>query len=360
MANEGMTYGSFMMSPLNVTGNYTSYIKNFSHNVYYGINVSGTKFNLYPESGLNPMMVAPGDGGTIVVGAFAADMMNIRNITNKSYRAPSEGYPLYVEEHNVVLFASEESREKAIEAYGSAEKLIKAYASGLVALINASYTSVTCLNADSDFYVLNNGVIARLPVPDDKYVEDCIKKYGVQKEKLEVNYGFLVQTVIQDKRVDNGLHPGTIVSTDIKYVQKTEIVGGEPIIIENSGLVIFVGKENADCFVNTYGTIGNYMIRHALDATHDIHKEEIEDVNEQIAKDKRGMVETFSLMGATSIASILTENLIRSYNEDSSGEATKKAVKAFAVGLGAIGSVFGLYKLFRYIQKKEKEANAEQ
>ena len=80
MANEGMTYGSFMMSPLNVTGNYTSYIKNFSHNVYYGINVSGTKFNLYPESGLNPMIVAPGDGGTIVVGAFAADMMNIRNI----------------------------------------------------------------------------------------------------------------------------------------------------------------------------------------------------------------------------------------------------------------------------------------
>ena len=102
------------------------------------------------------------------------------------------------------------------------------------------------------------------------------------------------------------------------------------------------------------------MIRHALDATHDIHKEEIEDLNEQIAKDKRGMVETFSLMGATSIASILTENLIRSYNEDSSGEATKKAVKAFAVGIGAIGSVFGLYKLFRYIQKKEKESKDDQ
>ena len=179
-------------------------------------------------------------------------------------------------------------------------------------------------------------------------VEDCIKKYGVQKEKLDVNFAFLVQTVIRDTNYQGiGSNPGTIVSTDIKYVQKNEVLAGEPIVVENSGLVIFVGKENADNFVTSYGTIGNYMIRHALDATHDIHKEEIEDLNEQIAKDKRGMVETFSLMGATSVASILTENLIRSYNEDDGGIATKKAVKAFIVGLGAIGSVFGLYKLFR-------------
>ena len=66
------------------------------------------------------------------------------------------------------------------------------------------------------------------------------------------------------------------------------------------------------------------------------------------------MVETFGIMGGSSAVSVLVENLIKSANSDDK-DASKKAVKAFIIGILALGSVFGAYKAYRYWDKKKSE-----
>ena len=59
--------------------------------------------------------------------------------------------------------------------------------------------------------------------------------------------------------------------------------------------------------------------------------------------------------------SILSENLIKSFNEsDNDGDAVQKALKVFGIGLGAIATGIGLFKLAKRLNafdKKRKDKN---
>ena len=66
------------------------------------------------------------------------------------------------------------------------------------------------------------------------------------------------------------------------------------------------------------------------------------------------MVETWGIMGGSASLSILTENLIKSSMENDK-EASKRAGKTFIIGVGALLSVVGIYKLYRWWEKKREE-----
>lgn len=337
-----------------MSGNYATYMKNYVGSTpFYGINVNGALFTLYPEYNA----VAGGAIGGIQVNCYDIENMSINSLQQKWYKAPVPGYPAYIEETNCVLFANEAERDARIKAYGnSAIKLVKAHASGMAAIINASYTAVTVLNADEQFYCLNNGSITRLPPASDDQKDETIKKYNLDPQILDVNYVFVLNTVIRNTRASEGDHNEVTVSSDIKIINKRNAIKGEPLIQDNSGLVIFNGRDSADEFISKYGTLTKYLVSKAITATKDQYEADLADINEQASEDKNAMMNVFLALGGTSISSILAENLIKSFNEsDDDGTAVKKALKCFAIGLGAIATGIGLFKVAKQLKVFDKK-----
>lgn len=332
-------------------------MKNFSSETCYGITNNGSLFTLLPEACSYVGVPQSGLTNGIYVDAKVivdpSPMTPIQTVSNKMYNPPLPNYPLYIEEHNCILFATADERQKAIDMYQDAEKLVKCYATGMVNIINACYKAITCLNVDKSFYTLSSNGITEIPTPPKEYVKEMCRQYKITPEQLETNDVFVINTIVKSNGGPLNKRE-TVVSTTVKCIEKAKMLKGQPVLFETDGMLVFDGRNQVESFINKYGTVGNYLIQRALEATKSIHESEIADINEQVSKDKRGMLETFSLMSVTSIASILTENVIKSYNDDDTGEATKKAFKILGLGAIAIGTGIGLYKLFRKLTDDKK------
>lgn len=343
-----------------MSGNFATHMKNFvASSPLYGILVNGALFTLYPECN---SVAAGGSLGGIQVTCYDVENVSINSLQQKWYKAPVPGYPAYIEELNCVLFSSEEERAERIKAYGnSSTKLVKAHASGMAAIINATYTAVTVLNTDEQFYMLNNGSITRLPAANDDQKDETIKKYNLDPQVLDVSYVFVLNTVVRNTRASEGDHNEVTVTSDIKIVSKNTVSKGEPLIQDNSGFVIFNGRDSADAFISKYGTLTKYLVTKAITATKAQYEADLQDVNDQAAEDKNAMMNVYLALGGTSMISILSENLIKSFNEsDNDGDAVKKALKVFGIGLGAIATGIGLFKLAKHLNafdKKRKDKN---
>ena len=196
----------------------------------------------------------------------------------------------------------------------------------------------------------------KVPSLNEETCEEYLRKYHIDKAALEIEDVFLINIVIKGVNADGILETSN--SSYVKRIVRSEMKKGQPIIFEADGMFVFDGRKNAELFVKKHGTAGNYMLNKALEATHQIHDDELADMNEQAAKDKRGMIETFGLMGATSITSVLTENVVRSYNSDDEN-AVKNAFKLFLIGLTGIGSIIGLYKTYKHFSDKADKERRE-
>lgn len=349
--------------------NFATYMKNYTNATLYGVSYTGKFFNLVPEMSMmsNQMSNNPGDN---ISGIYILTTVRMTEFTNmylptaldgRWAGAPFEQNPTFIPELGCVLFATEKERMDNVEKYGDPTKLIKGYNAGCLPLINSSYVSVTALNIDKEFYMMNGRNVVRLPNENKLDASEYNRRYGITPEMLDVYYIFIMSTICRG----NGRSKQTKdsdVSWEMKKIDKSSIKPDEPIICANNGLVIFESKEDADNFIDTYGNVGNYFIDKGLEATHKIHEKEIRELNERASKDKKGMVSTFQVMGGTSVVSILTENVIKSQmSGDDSGETTKKALKIFGIGVGALLCVFGLYKVYRKWEdhKDKNESNIE-
>jgi hypothetical protein len=195
-----------------------------------------------------------------------------------------------------------------------------------------------------------------LPPASDDQKDETIKKYNLDPQILEVNYVFVLNTVIRNTRASEGDHNEVTVSSDIKIINKRNAIKGEPLIQDNSGFVIFNGRDSADEFISKYGTLTKYLVSKAITATKDQYEADLADINEQASEDKNAMMNVFLALGGTSISSILAENLIKSFNEsDDDGTAVKKALKCFAIGLGAIATGIGLFKVAKQLKVFDKK-----
>ena len=341
-----------------MSGNFATYMKNYVGGApLYGITVDGKMFTLFPECNVMP---AAGSIGGIQVICLDIENASVNSLQNKWYRAPVANYPAYIEELNCVLFASEAERNERVKAYhNSPAKLVKAYASGLAAIINASYTAVTVLNTDEQFYCLTGGSITRLPAANDDQRDELIKKYNLDPATLDTHYAIVLNTVIRNTRAAEGESNEVTVSTDIKLVEKTAAVKGEPFIQDNSGLVIFNGRDSAEKFISDYGTVTKYLVSKALKATDDRYQADLADVNDQASQDKKAMMNTFLALGGTTIASALSENIIRSFNEtENDADAVKKALKCVVLAVAAIAAGVGTYKVAKHLKLFEKKTSA--
>ena len=328
--------------------NFASFIKNFTSTALYGIASNGNTFTLLPATYYGAV-----SNGIYVESHVIQDPSGrIDTLCNKSYRAPIQNSPVYIEEHNCLLFISAEDRDKCIALYGSGAKIVKAYMSGTVSTLNASFKAITCLNTNRDFYTIGNNGIMKVPSLNEETCEEYLRKYHIEKACLEVEDVFLINIVLKGVNAEGAIETSN--SSYIKRVVRSEMKDGQPIIFEADGMFVFDGRKNAEAFVKKHGTAGNYMLNKALEATHQIHDDELADMNEQAAKDKRGMIETFGMMGATSVASILTENMVKSYNSEDEN-AVKNAFKLLLIGLTGLASVFGLYKAYRHFSDKSEQ-----
>lgn len=338
-----------------MSGNFATYMKNYTTNPYYGVTVNGTLFVLHPESnmvGLGATMPGATCGG-IQITCFDIENNVINTLQNKWYKAPVEKYPAYIEELNCVLFNSFEEREERIKSFGgSVSKMMKAFASGMAALINASYTAVTALNADEHYYTMSNGQIVRLPSASDDLRDEYLKKYNLDPATLDVSHVFIINNVIRNLRVNEGDTDEVTVSSDIKIINKNLVVKGEPLIQDNSGLVVFSGKESADTFVEKYGTITKYLVTKAVAATKDQYELDLEDVNDQASKDKQALVNTFMLMGGTALISTGLESCIKAAQEsDDDSTAIKKTLMICGIVGGTVVVGVGMYKMLKNLKK---------
>lgn len=346
------------------SGNYSGYIKNWTKNQYYGVNALGTLFTLNPEyvvtSGMyNIDHLICGIEVThydVETNSYTG-VLAPRPLGGKSYKAPCKGYPLYIPEMNVVLFENEAERATQLDLVEKdAVKLVKNYASGLSSVINGSHTSVLALNSDKQFYMLKTAGIEYLPSIDADEAKNVLKKFNLEPEILEAYYVFMISTTIKNNR-----HSNTTLDTDIKRIPKGNVIKGEPLIMDSTGIVIFEGRESAEDFQKKYRTVTDYISRKCLEVTAVQHEADLEDMNEQAKKDKKGMIDTFMIMGGTSIASILTENVIKVLNSPDSGKSkAKQAMMIFGIGIGAVMSIIGIYnmssKLKKVMNEKKKDA----
>lgn len=346
--------------------NYASFLKNYTNDVFYGVTCSGKFFTLPPENSVsNPIQDASiiNNGGgvssqysgifVLTCGKHSNTLMYPQGIDGRWCKSPIDNEPTYVEELNCVLFASEKERYDVYEKYGDASKLIKSFAANTVPLINSSYIAVTCLNRDKQFWMVHDRTIDPLPIETDLTTKDLKTRYGIYDEQLETHYIFIVNTIIRSSGKSRQTKD-TKTSTEIKRVEKSSVKRGQPIIFANIGIVLFEDSDAGNEFLDKYGILSNYMIKTALDATHHIHDEEIEHLNDKAVKDKRGIVETYGIIGGSSAIGILMENVIKCGMDDDK-DAGKKAGKTLVVGLAAIASVVGVYKLYRWWEKKKED-----
>ena len=340
---------------------FATFLKNYTDQIFYGITCNGKFFILPPEnSTYNPIQNgsicnnADGSGPqsysgiyVLTTGKNTAQLALPNPMDGNWYRTPVDNEPTYIENLNCILFASERERYDTYEKYGDVSKLIKAYASGIIPLMNSSYIAITSLNRDKQFWMVHDRTIDPLPVETDLTIK------GIYPEILETHYVFIVNTILRSSGKSKNAKD-TKCCTEVKKVEKSSIITGEPIIFANTGVVLFESQENGIKFLEKYGVLNQYLVATALNATHKIHAQEIEELNKRVAKDKRGMVETWGIMGGSASLSILTENLIKSSMENDK-EASKRAGKTFVIGIGALLSVVGIYKLYRWWEKKREE-----
>ena len=335
-----------------LSGNFSIYMKNFVANApFFGIAINGQMFVLYPECNAVATMSGANVGG-IQVACYDIENVSINTLQQNWYKAPIAGYPAYIEEANCVLFASAEERDARIKAYGgSAVKTVKAYASGMACVINASYTAVTVLNNDEQFYCLNNGSKTRLPSANDDQKDDIIKKYQLSPAVLDVNYVLVINSVIRNTRISEGDSNEVTVSSDIKIIPKNRVIKGEPLIQDTTGMVIFNSSESVDEFINKYGSMTKYLVTKALKATKDQYERDLKDVNEQASQDKNAMMNVYMMLGGTSILSVATEEIIRSA-QTSSDDTTvvKKTLLACGLVAGVIATGVGLYSIAKKLK----------
>ena len=338
-----------------MSGNFATYMKNYTTNPFYGVTVNGTLFVLHPESnmlGMGSVMPNSSCGG-IQIMCFDVENGIINTLQNKWYKAPVSKYPAYIEEMNCVLFNSFQEREERIKSFGgSVSKMMKAYASGMAAIINASYTAITALNVDEHYYTMSNGQIVRLPSASDDQRDEYLKKYNIDPATLDVSHVFIVNNVIRNLRVNEGDTDEVTVSSDIKIINKNQVVKGEPLIQDTSGLVVFNNKENADLFIEKFGTITKYLVSKAVAATKDQYELDLEDMNDQASKDKQALVNTFMLMGGTALVSTGLESCIKAAQEsDNNPTIVKKTLMVCGIVGGTVVVGIGMYKMIKNLKK---------
>jgi hypothetical protein len=331
--------------------NVSTHLKNFTSYIYYGINSNNELFQVIPEdnaciTGIIYVMSQEKVPGQIVPNIFA----------KRYYKAPIDNLPLYIEEMGCVLFASETERFAALHNYSDGKKLVQSHAAGIVPLINATYVAITCLSGKV-YYQVSGGQIEEIPCDSSEYVDRMIIEYDIPKNKMETHDVFVINTIIR-----KGSHStrDTIKKCEIKYIERSGIRPGHPIIFSYNGLVIFNEYQDAVYFLKKYGSIENYMIALGHSVTKQRQDKQIEELNKRAKNDKKSMVQIFSLMGGTSICSIFAENIIKCAKEGTGGEETlKRLLKILGIGLIGIGGILGSYLLYKKYQqiKKEKQKN---
>jgi hypothetical protein len=331
--------------------NVSTHIKNFCPVVLYGINSGNELFCVIPEDDI----IMPG-----VIYVMSQEKVPNQLIPNvfckKYYSCPADNLPLYIEEMGCVLFISDRERMEVMQKYGSGSKIVQSYAAGIIPLINASYVSITCLS-NKTYYQVQGGVIEEIPGESEENINKIVMEYDIPVKKMETHDVFMINTII--RKSSSKLTKDTTVKTKIEYIEKATIKPGNPIIFSYNGLVIFNEYKDATFFLQQYGSIENYMIALSLAVTKHKHDKQIEELNKRASADKRNMVQLFTLMGGTSVFSILTENLIKCAKEGTDGNETlKRLLKILGIGAIGVGGVLGVYVLYKkYTKIKEDKKN---
>jgi hypothetical protein len=331
------------------SSNVSTHIKNLTGIPLYGINSVNEIFCLIPQEDCPQTSEVYVMSQEKVLGQFLPRVFGQRH-----YKAPMDNAPLYVEEMACVLFISEKERVDTLAIYGgNGNKLVKAHAAGIVPLINASYVAITSLTPKK-YYQVSGGGIEEIPIEDGNYVKKIIRDYGIPENKMETHDIFVINTVIRKGRSKDTKE--TISKTKIEYVDRATIIPGNPIIFSYNGLVIFNEYQDAEFFIKNYGTIDTYMIAMGLRHTRFRQEKQIEELNKRATSDKKSMVQVFSLMGGTSVVSILTKTLLQCVEDGESGtEVFKRLLKIIGIGIIGIGGIIGSYLLYKkYIQYKEE------
>lgn len=276
-------------------------------------------------------------------------------------QVPEENRPTYVPELNVVLFATAEELNTVMNSYGNhGGDYVKDQSVNLLDLESGSYIFVTSLNANDDFYTLVNGSVTMIPRVSDDRIHELMDQYRITKQQLDVSYVFLINQVTRSDVARDLSSPTFHRSVELKIIPKNKVIATEPIFFTKNGFIVFQNKDQADSFIDEYGTIENYWIQHAVAVTEDAHQQQIDELNEAVRKDKQGIVEMFALMGGTSIVSVVAEAALNSYMNNNgrsktANEKTKKATIALCAVVTGVGVVFGSYKLIKnHLEKKRK------
>lgn len=333
-------------------GGYTTSILNFTNKPVYGVDIMGNCFILFPENDIDI------NTGIVVnlIGNSSEDDYQIQFhqlIDSKWYEFPRPGFPTYIEECNSLLFATIEDRSNAFKQYGDATRIIKAYASGTLPIINASYISVTCLNSETDLYMISNSQVIKIPY--DKDALDISRRYNVTQEILETNYVLALNTIVRSG--NNRRHTKDHqITSEIRCIRKDSLVKGEPIILNSNGLVIFDSKEKADDFLRKFEGVGSYLVYKALQVTKESHVKDMLDLNDRAKKDKKEIVQMFGIMGGTSIISLVTENVIKeAMSKDSNSEGVKKSLMLLGITSLAAFGIYAGYSIYKKFKDKEKK-----
>jgi hypothetical protein len=331
----------------------STFIKNFSTIILYGIDSHNELFKLVPED-LNRAI------GIIYVMSIerrpGIGQEPPHIFTNRQYQVPLDNLPLYIEEMGCVLFTTEAERANAVNSYGGGgRRVVQSFEAHSAPLINGSYAVITCLSGDKPYYQVIDNVIEEIPQEASDYVDRMLIEHNIPRGKMQTHDVFIINTIIRKGSKRNVREVS--VKTKIIYIDKSNIIPGNPIIFNYNGLVIFKEQQDAEYFIRRYGSVGNYMINVGLAATRRIQDRQIEELNKRAMNDKRNMVQTFSLMGGTSVCSIFAETLIKCAKEGETGEETfKKLMKIIGIGIIGIGGVLGIYFMYKkYMKYKEDQ-----
>lgn len=289
------------------TTNMTVELKNYTDEVYYGVTSNNILFYVTPDENDNGSIK-----NFIYINSFNktdknVSFMSMPNYNFSTYSPPYINYPVYISELNCVLFVSEEERNNTIDRYGSGKKLVETYASKLIPLMNGSY-KVTVSLSQKPYYTIINKEIHQLPIASKEYIQEAMINHNLTKEMLETSDIFIIETILRNALTNKA----NVVNHELKIIRKDKINDREPIIFGNSGLILFSNIRACEIFIENYnGDLDDYIIQKALNTVEKDHNKEIEDIIIQTKRDKKSIVETFMIMGGTSLGSLLVENIIK-------------------------------------------------
>ncbi len=254
----------------------------------------------------------------------------------KNINLPGFNSPTVILDMGLVVFASFEERERAIEMIGSGKEIIAYYLNDSSALFNGAYTGIINLS-ENDYFLIDNQEVVRIPSMSREQRDVYIRNHGIDIDRLRYNdLLVIVKSTKKEYPTYDGMYNRSRNDTRFinKFVSRDEdaedsyLTDMDPLIMVNDGFWVFKTESGARKFISNYSSQLDYLIDKARLEVGREHEEEVQMLNEAHKRERNAIVRNAALLAGTTVLGVIVEKVFELFLSNGGTSAASAATAA--------------------------------